>query len=665
MSSAAPAPLKATALVTKRFTSVVLAAGILALLAYGVWMGIRIHRDPRVIFLTASGNAEWIQADDPVSLDRKWTALQARGFKTKFSVNAQTADAVLRVRTLQRFSVLIDGAVIAIPPADPRASKAIHHVQLAPHLKPGPHELTIFAQNDFGPIVLWASCDALNLHTSTAWESTADGATWKKVRRATERPLHPIASEFGSPAAGLKNQLPLFAAVFILAGALTYLRGKTRVAVHSLSASNVRWLALGAWVAMAANNILKLPAPAGFDITGHLDYVDYLLKHHRIPLANDGWQMFQSPLNYIATAVLHLAMPKFESAVTSVLSLRLLPLACGLVHIQLCYRAVRRLYPNREDLQIVGTVFAGVLPMNIYLSQYVGNEPLAGVLSAAVFTTCLKLLRPRSGENLRWTPAWLGLWFGLALLAKVSAVLVGLPLALSIAFAALSNHPNLKASMGEFSRRTALVGGLTMAVAGWYYVRNLIHLGRPFIGGWDPARGFAWWQDPGFRTASEFLSFGSSLVRPVYAALESFWDGVYASFWCDTYVSSAMTAAAAPKWNYDFFMANIWLSLLPTVALVIGAVLALYQVFRRSDGIALITLTCVGAYLAALIHLTVTLPYYCIIKSFYTIGAMPAYALLLVGGFDFLGRYRAVRPVLHGLFACWAVSSYIAYFVRA
>ena len=44
--------------------------------------------------------------------------------------------------------------------------------------------------------------------------------------------------------------------------------------------------------------------------------------------------------------------------------------------------ASRTVFPGRNDLQIIGTAVGGFLPLNIYISQVVGNEPLSGCLTA-------------------------------------------------------------------------------------------------------------------------------------------------------------------------------------------------------------------------------------------------------------------------------------------
>ena len=50
---------------------------------------------------------------------------------------------------------------------------------------------------------------------------------------------------------------------------------------------------------------LKVPYDNGFDVLPHMDYIAFV-GERALPLATDGWQMFQSPLYYIVSAPLYL-----------------------------------------------------------------------------------------------------------------------------------------------------------------------------------------------------------------------------------------------------------------------------------------------------------------------------------------------------------------------
>lgn len=161
------------------------------------------------------------------------------------------------------------------------------------------------------------------------------------------------------------------------------------------------------------------------------------------------------------------------------------------------------------------------------------------------------------------------------------------------------------------------------------------------------------------------LRFGTVLTHPVYAGVVSFWDGVYGTFWCDSFISSADEAAFRPPWNYSYLLPGVWLALVPTAAIVLGSFRAL-RCGSSPHHIRplLFALVCVGAYAGALVHHFLTQSYYSAVKSFYTLGAMPCYTLLAAAGFDLMGRNIITRALVYGGMSTWALSVYVTYFVR-
>ena len=66
--------------------------------------------------------------------------------------------------------------------------------------------------------------------------------------------------------------------------------------------SLLRWILMAAWVVLAANNIWQVPSQVGPDIFAHYQYVVYISRSWSLPLATDGWEMFQPPLFYSIAA---------------------------------------------------------------------------------------------------------------------------------------------------------------------------------------------------------------------------------------------------------------------------------------------------------------------------------------------------------------------------
>ena len=50
------------------------------------------------------------------------------------------------------------------------------------------------------------------------------------------------------------------------------------------------------WLLVYTLRSTGLPVAMGFDILGHLAYIDFLLERRALPLATDGWSMYHPPL---------------------------------------------------------------------------------------------------------------------------------------------------------------------------------------------------------------------------------------------------------------------------------------------------------------------------------------------------------------------------------
>ena len=204
-----------------------------------------------------------------------------------------------------------------------------------------------------------------------------------------------------------------------------------------------------------------------------------------------------------------------------------------------------------------------------------------------------------------------------------------------------------------------------LLVAGWYYARNWIVLGRPVYGGYEPERGFAWWQDPGYRTLGAAASTSASRsAYPINSSVVGFLDGFYSTFSLDAHLSSMVAFADRPPWNYDFLLAGAWWGLVPVS--LMGDRIPLRDSRPRAPALRRVLLlsgACLAAMVAAMLYGSLRVPYYCVIKATYTLGLLPCYAVLLAAGFGVLTRARIARAAVYGLLSCWGLAAYLAYFV--
>ncbi|MBS0209569.1 MAG: hypothetical protein JSS27_11515 [Planctomycetes bacterium] len=660
------AVVMSSSLASSTFDRRVVRVGVraLALLLIGALVVAFVGRclsSPDMVWLMPEDGASWIRLDKPMNLFARTSDVVRASFRTEFvapatrETSAPAEQTVVTIHALKLPRVLLDGRVIYAP-AEWSNWRVAHRVDLTGKLAPGKHELQIDVHNVNGPCALLAHGVSLDILTNGEWQGSDDGSTWQPVRTAEEN--WPVEMSRQFPPAGLafgRHLITLggvFVAVMLFSRYLpSWLGGAWGVLV-------LRVGLLLLWVALAANNFGKLSPLLGYDASFHIDYVRFIAERGHLPLATDGMQMFQSPLYYLILApvykVLSLAMMGDEITLWRIL--RLFSTLCGALQIELCYRAIRGVWPSRFDLQALGAVFGGLLPMNLYASQAVSNEPLASTLTAATIVVALHLINAPDVARRRWALPCLGLLWGLAMLAKVTPVLLLPSIVILLKSESRSGARRWLASM------TTVCGAAVLAT-GWYYARNCFYFGKPFVAGWASDRGLDWWQDPGFRTIEQCVRFGGCLTYPIYSGACSFWDGLYSTFWLDGWLSSKVIFERRPPWNYTWLLAGAWLAVLPTGAMLIGAVSGFTKDASPPARSIRFAVLCIVVYLAAMMWLFLNLPIYSTVKATYLLGLTPCFALLFVAGLERLTVKPGPRSVVVAGVACWATAAYLAYFV--
>jgi hypothetical protein len=171
------------------------------------------------------------------------------------------------------------------------------------------------------------------------------------------------------------------------------------------------------------------------------------------------------------------------------------------------------------------------------------------------------------------------------------------------------------------------------------------------------------WQDPGYRTLKQFISFGESVFNPVYSGVMGIWDSLYSTMWADGFLSGIGLYSSAPPWNYTFMAAGMWWSLLPAAMILTGLLSVMANPAASLRQGSLFAASCVVVYFSAIFYLFLVVPIYSIGKATYTLGLIPCYAVLCAGGFDRLLRGPLARAALHGFLACWAFNAYFTFWV--
>ena len=468
-----------------------------------LWAGARLlqagFEDSEVAFLAESDGATWLRTPNPDAPSTYGAAGFRAAYRKRFVVDEVPESALLRFRPFRWVIVYLDGRQLFRTNRDQDLWKREYTLELAPILTPGPHELVLSVRNRAGPPLVLASSDALGFQTDETWEAMNDETGgWVPAATIGDPQENSVAGKLPTVPVAFTRALPWLSLPFLLG--ITWALARERSTVwrrRTPTASGLRWLLLTAWALLAANNITKVPYHVGFDVNGHFEYILFILRNGSIPLATDGWAMFQSPLYHLISAPLYAVFTAMFSSVQVVEALRIVPLFCGAMQVQLCYLATREVFPDREDLQALGTLLGGLLPMNLYMSQNLGNEPLVGMLSQR--RDRRRPAAPARIRSGRWSPRLFVRYWERIAGARPAREAHRTP--------ALRTGGTRGGACGRLLRLPAKRHGRSrrfsrprahsrwrwssvtaFLVCGWYYVRNWVHLGKPFIGGWDPAR---------------------------------------------------------------------------------------------------------------------------------------------------------------------------------
>jgi hypothetical protein len=596
-----------------------------------------------VVLLRGTANARWVRAGGPLELGTKSSGSTAV-FRRRFTLPSPSEPAVLSVRALGGAGAFLDGVSAGgfETGHGPRDAAALFPI---PRLGRGEHEIRLEVRDPAGPSLVIAECASLGLATGPLWDAGTDGTRWSAAVPADSEWDVPLSREVGESAPAFLRVLPLLLPLY----ALAYVLARRSPA----NPRAVRNLILAALVLLGLNNIRRIPTWIGFDAISHMRYIQAVAADARLPAPDSDWQTFQAPLYYLLSAPLWSFLSGAFGFRLARFFVRVVPVACGVVQAELCYRAARTVYPDRKDLQTVATAAGGLLPMSLYMSQVAGNEPLAGCLSAAVVVAALSARADEAAPRRSRKLAAAGALLGLALLSKVTAFLLVPPL---LALVWTRSSGCLREKLSD----AGMALGPAAALCGWYFVRNQVQYGRAIF---LPTIDASWWQAPGYRTAGQMFSFGRALVRPVYAGAGGFWDSIYSSLWLDGFLSGTADFASRPPWNYAPMLASAWLALAPSALLLAGVAAALVEPARALRSGLLAAAGWLAVFLAAVFYGWLTLPTYSAAKASYLLGLAPCLALLIAGGYDALVRRGLPKAALSAALVCWAVAGYASYFV--
>lgn len=319
----------------------------LALIAAVLFVGSQLVGSEESVFLIDDRPARWIMLDRELSLkqlpDKSLTTVFAAAFELAESV----PESVARLGATGGVELLIDGQVVLAKQYAGAGVADWSEVTL-PALAAGEHELMIAVTRADGPLLASFHAPSLALYTSRNWQAWRPGQAMGRVRFASDRAWLSIQQQSPSVWQSFGWPALLLLLASVAAGYACFFRRARDSSLDALLLQRLRWAFHGAWLLLAALSFVYLPPTVrGFDYPAHIAYIQFIAEQGALPLAPDGWQMFQAPLFYLFGAVVYQTGLLFGDIQFAADLVRLIPLACGLVHIEVAFRLARLLFPQR------------------------------------------------------------------------------------------------------------------------------------------------------------------------------------------------------------------------------------------------------------------------------------------------------------------------------
>lgn len=365
-------------------------------------------------------------------------------------------------------------------------------------------------------------------------------------------------------------------------------------------------------LAMRVHNALHFPPEWGFDASFNWQYIEALRRDWYLPRPDTGWSTSDPPL-YFALAALCMRVvpaPALVPWINTLLGLGVVALAAWLV---------RRLAPADPARAWLAAGLVLYLPAHVQMSPMVNEEMLAAFFIAAAISLAAHPERAREAPRPALHRALaIGVAAGLALLAKLSGLLVTPACALAYAFDARRGRAALA--------RGALCCAVAAVVGGWFYARNRIEYG------YFQPHGLAVHQlmrgmPPGQRALGDYLRIPLATFSDPQVLnpdlLRSVWGTTYASLWFDAHRFFLPTRSDAVR---HLGTVTLLLALLPTAAFLAGMAGGVRRVLR-GDGasdvplLALVALTLAGFAVYAWQN-----PWFAVLKGTSLLGLCVPYA---------------------------------------
>lgn len=624
---------------------------------------------PDVAFIRQRPQMPWIMYPTPVviaikSIDR----VPVSTFTKEFNVaGAISSDARLLFRAWGDTALDINGRRLDLPKSTVGNWKKGIIIPVAAYLREGRNKIRVEVRNPMGPGLLAVCLKGLpsgDLVSDDSWQAEFSSLSPTRAMLADDTRMHPKYLSETFPLEIFCRNGPRLAVYFVLF-VIAFFTGRFMMD----SEKSLRWLPLLglagvqiAWLALFFKRFMHFPLEVGFDFTGHLEYVRYLLLHHKLPDPAMGWETHQPPFFYMASVWARGLLSLFFGPGNEDLAFKVIPFLSGAGQPWLVFFLARRVFGKEPVKVFLATVMAGIIPMNMYMAAYVSNEAFQAFLSSAAVLAAVYFLSGKE-KRLTWIVVF-GVSAGLALLTKFTSVTV---IGVSFLFLAACLLFVDKVSFLKAAGHLAVAAGFMLVFSGWFYGNNFKTHGQWMVVDWN-----RWWQDPGFHTFRYFSIFGESLKHPYFASgFRSFWDGLYSTLWGDG-LGDKYGYSQPALWNYDNMSIGYLLALPATFLFGAGILNAVRVVFEKNEKLEfkvnmsfLLSIIVCGIYSIA--YFCLKAPFWSSPKAGYALYLTVPLAIVFASGFETAGRLVPGRlrflwqSLMAGWFGTLAAVIYLSY----
>jgi hypothetical protein len=623
------------------------------------WQGGRYLYDSEVAILPTDSSAPWIVYPNSPRTNIHLAADLDTRFRRSVTLAAMPDQASLHWRGFRRLVIEINGQAI---PKSTGNWKIVQSVDVLPFLHVGENVIEITVTNHRAPAVLSAKLVLPDrvVSTDSSWQASIAGSSWRAARRAAAAmDTDQLTPDF-PPVAPWQAILNHRTALLIYAAlSLLVMMLHMRIGIQ-IDQRFVTWsllIAAGLWAALFINNAPMLGV-IGHDARFHMDYIQYILDHGRLPSVDQGAQMFQPPLYYMISAGLLQACGLSTVNETAIYVLRMQAVVFGIAHLLLIGVGLRLLMPRQFGKQLIGIVVAAFMPLHLYSFQYPTNELLAATLTTGALVLALRFVQ-HDAPSMKLGIA-LGACIAAALLTKTTPIIACVLILTAVVGRSITLKHQWRASSGS----ACAAMGVCLLGCGWYYLYIYRQYGKLLMTGWGPVGEPTWWSDPGVCTIDFFTRVGRSLIMPIFSGFYSFADGYYSTLFGDGLIGGRVALLGSVAWDMTLISAGYVLALPVAGAMIVGGGIYTWRWLRRPDASSFIMLSLPLAMIAAMVYLSTRTPNYGHSRAAYAMGAMlPICALAAQGLYGLMHRHAVARWILITLLSVWVVNSYASYWI--